>query len=97
SSVSLMVRVRRRTRSSSADTHGNTTKTIRKAAVQSLVQDIDIQKRHRNTTTGETIPRMRSASLSAEAVNGLECGDSPPKLGGVPARTAKREPNRAKP
>jgi len=31
------------------------------------------------------------------AVNELECGNTPPKLGGVPARTAKREPDRAKP
>ncbi|PYS01182.1 MAG: hypothetical protein DMG16_13730 [Acidobacteria bacterium] len=31
------------------------------------------------------------------AVNELECGNTPPKLGGVPARTAKREPGRAKP
>jgi len=30
-------------------------------------------------------------------VDELGYGDSPPNLGGVPARTAKREPDRAKP
>jgi len=30
-------------------------------------------------------------------MNESKCGNSPPKLGGVPARTAKREFDRAKP
>src|SRR5947199_5060797 len=34
---------------------------------------------------------------SIEAVNELMTRNSPPKLGGEPARTAKREPDRAKP
>src|SRR5436190_2569019 len=48
---------------------------------------------------GHRPPLLRCATVGAlyEAVNELMTRNSPRKLGGEPARTAKREPDRAKP